>query len=196
LKEEEMSMNALRRLVMGSLLVLAILCTGVSAQVPAAPSVQAVPVTETRPAYGPAATYYEPVTTYRLVAHDPSYQQTAAQAAQLAQQYARAEKEDEKKDLRKKLADVLAQQFDLHTKQQQQELDDLEKQIANLKATLKKRTDAKSAIVERRLEQITLEAEGLGWNAPGNPSVPQSQYHNFGFSPFPAPRPTPAPEKK
>src|SRR5207253_11427597 len=74
-----------------------------------------------------------------------------------------------KKDLRKKLADVLAQEFDQHLKQQQKELEALEKQIADLRALLKKRVEAKTTIVERRLEQLVQEAEGLGWTGPAGP---------------------------
>jgi hypothetical protein len=95
--------------------------------------------------------------------------QPEAQAAQLAQQYVKAEKEDQKKDIRKKLVDVLSQEFDHHSQQQQKELEELEKQIASLRAVLKKRVDAKATIVERRVEQLVQDAEGLGWNAPHTP---------------------------
>jgi hypothetical protein len=80
-----------------------------------------------------------------------------------------AKKEDERREIRKNLMEVLNQQFDVHIKQQQKELDDLEKQISKLKDVVKKRLDAKSTIVERRLEQLVQDAEGLGWNAPGGP---------------------------
>jgi flagellar motility protein MotE (MotC chaperone) len=90
-----------------------------------------------------------------------------SQAHQLAQQYVKAEKEDEKKDIRKKLVQALDQQFDQHSQDQQKELDELEKQVSKLRALLKKRKDAKENIVERRMEQLIQEADGLGWNAPG-----------------------------
>ncbi|HLJ94077.1 MAG TPA: hypothetical protein VKU02_12900 [Gemmataceae bacterium] len=85
----------------------------------------------------------------------------------LARQYVAAEKQEDKRDIRKKLSDALSQQFDAHIKQQQKELEDLEKQIANLRSVLQKRIGAKSTIVERRVEQLIQDAEGLGWNAPG-----------------------------
>ncbi len=87
----------------------------------------------------------------------------------LARQYVAAEKQEDKRDIRKKLSDALSQQFDAHIKQQQKELEDLEKQIANLRSVLQKRIGAKSTIVERRVEQLIQDAEGLGWNAPGGP---------------------------
>jgi flagellar motility protein MotE (MotC chaperone) len=92
--------------------------------------------------------------------------------AQLAKEYVKAEKEDAKKEIRKKLAESLANQFDQHVANQQKELDDLEKQIATLKDLLKKRAAAKNDIVERRLEQLIRNAEGLGWNAPSSPRTP------------------------
>jgi hypothetical protein len=87
----------------------------------------------------------------------------------LAHDYVQAAKEEDKKELRKKLTDTLSQQFDAHLQQQQKELEDLEKKIASLRAVLKKRQEAKAAIVERRIDQLVQEAEGLGWTAPGSP---------------------------
>jgi hypothetical protein len=92
-----------------------------------------------------------------------------SQSAQLAHQYVKAAKEEDKKEIRKKLVDLLNQQFDLHIQQQQKELEELEKQIAELKAVLKKRMDAKTTIVERRIDQLVQEADGLGWTSPGTP---------------------------
>jgi hypothetical protein len=88
------------------------------------------------------------------------------ESVQLSQQIAKAEDDDEKKGLRKKLTQVLDELFDAHLKEQQKELDDLEKQVARLKKLLSKRREAKETIVERRLEQLVQDAEGLGWNAP------------------------------
>ena len=89
------------------------------------------------------------------------------ESAQLAKQYIKTEKEEDKKNIRKKLADVLAKQFDAQVARQEKDLADLEKQIASLKALLKKRTDAKTAIIDHRMEQLIRDAEGLGWSAPG-----------------------------
>lgn len=89
-----------------------------------------------------------------------------AQDAQLAREYVKSEKEEEKRDLRKKLADLVGKQFDQHSQQQQKELEDLEKEVARLKTLLRKRIESRSTIVDRRLEQLIQEAEGLGWNAP------------------------------
>lgn len=92
-----------------------------------------------------------------------------SEATQIAQRYAKSEKEDEKRELRRKMEDTLNKQFDQHMEQQQKELKELEKQIEHLKATLRKRQDAKDTIVKRRIEQLINEAEGLGWTSPNTP---------------------------
>jgi exonuclease VII large subunit len=115
-------------------------------------------------------------------ASQPKHQQLQAESARLAKQYAKSEKEEEKKEIRKKLGEVLGQQFDLHLQEQQKELDELEKQIADLKTLLKKRKDSRTTIIDRRLEQLVQDAEGLGWNTPGNraPNAPLYSNHNAG----------------
>ena len=102
------------------------------------------------------------------------HQTLQTQAHELAQQYVKSEKEDDKKETRKKLTEVLDKQFDLHLQEQQKELDELEKQVAKLKAVLRKRKDAKENIVERRFEQLVQEADGLGWNAPSGRGLERS----------------------
>jgi hypothetical protein len=92
-------------------------------------------------------------------------------SAQLAQQYAKASKEDEKKELRQKLADSLHKEFDQLAQKQQADLDELEKQVASLKTVLKKRKESKESIVERRIEQLIQEAEGLGWGSSTHPNL-------------------------
>jgi succinate dehydrogenase/fumarate reductase flavoprotein subunit len=96
------------------------------------------------------------------------------QSGQLVQEYVKAEKEEDKKEIRKKLADVLGKQFDAHMKQQQEELAALERQISELKAIMKKRQDAKTTIIDRRMDQLIQDAEGLGWTAPGSPHQPRA----------------------
>jgi flagellar motility protein MotE (MotC chaperone) len=124
----------------------------------------------------------EPLTGSLAGAGQPKHQQLQAESARLAKQYAKSEKEEEKKEIRKKLGEVLGQQFDLHLQEQQKELDELEKQIANLKTLLKKRKDSRTTIIDRRLEQLVQDAEGLGWNTPGNrtPNAPLYSNHNAG----------------
>src|SRR5437868_6425686 len=128
-------MKVVRKLALGCLLALALACATVSA----AP--------QSRPDN----------IGYQAAPHDPSVPfraQLQTDSAPLPRQYVAAEKQEEKRDIRKKLSDLLSQQFDLHIKEQQKELEDLEKQMATLRSVLKKRIDAKATIVERRVEQL------------------------------------------
>jgi hypothetical protein len=110
------------------------------------------------------------------IAIAPGEVNSSAAVSQLAQQFAKATKEDDKKEIRKKLTEALGAQFDQRAEQQKKELDDLEKQVAALKALMKKRHDARDAIIERRLDQVLQEAEGLGWGGP------QRRGNDGGFS--------------
>ena len=152
-------MNVVRNLALGLLLAGVITCGAVSAppQQPAQNQPSALGL------------YYSPYAT-----------NVASPPAHLAKQYVDSKKEDEKRSIRKELTDVLTQQFDQQVQKQQKELDDLEKQIANLRSVLKRRLEAKSTIIERHIEQLIQDAEGLGWNAPGNP------HYGGGFYPSPA----------
>jgi hypothetical protein len=95
-------------------------------------------------------------------------QKEQAQVIKLVKEFTKATKEEDKKKIRTEITDLLAKQFDQHMKQQQKELEDLEKQIASVKETMKKRQDSKSTIVDRRVEQLILDADGMGWNVPSN----------------------------
>jgi hypothetical protein len=120
---------------------------------------------------------------------------TQSEAAELARKLAKAENEDEKSQLRDKLTALLNQVFDEHLKQQQKELDDLETQIRNLRALMKKRSAAKQTIVERRIEQLIQDADGLGWNTPNAPGL-HLQYSTQPLQSIAKPAPKAATPKK
>jgi hypothetical protein len=153
-------MSARSRLLVGAVFAAAVLCTAAAAQ-----QVD-IPVE-------PASPFIQLGT---LVEQDALFQTQRGSKDQsqagLAKQYVKAQKDDEKKEIRKKIVESLGKQFDQYVQQQQKELENLEKQIVTLKATLKKRADNKTNIIDRRVEQLILEAEGLGWNAPGSPRGP------------------------
>jgi hypothetical protein len=116
-------------------------------------------------------------------------QQWQSQSAKLTQRYIKAEKAEEKQEIRTKLKDLVSQQFDDRMEQQKKELESLEKELTDLRALLKKRQDAKGAIVDRRIDQLIEDAQGMGWNASGY------SHNEFWFEPHhgPTPQPTPAP---
>jgi len=168
-------MNAWRKVALGVFLAGLLTCAAVSGQQPLAESPVQVGQAE-GPGFRAVLTQQPPAATYYPVPdggqpgnvlYSPYHGHS--QATQLAQQYVKAEKEEQKREIRKKLTDLLNQQFEQQSQRQQRELEELEKQIAKLRATLRKRLEAKSTIIERRIDQLIQDAEGLGWNAPASP---------------------------
>jgi hypothetical protein len=187
LKNPEVKMKALPSLFL-ALLVAGVLTVVVSAQpnpVPVAPVAPPAPRAVPVPNPQPFAQFFG------NDGHAWHLQQmkSQSQAAELVQQLVKTNNDDEKGKIREKLTEVLNQVFDEHIQQQQKELEELEKQIANLRTLMKKRTAAKNDIVERRIEQMIEDAKGLGWSTPGSP--------HFTFNPdafqFKYPPGTPAP---
>jgi hypothetical protein len=174
-------MKVVRKLALGLLLAAALAWMALSASAQSQPGF---------PTANPAG--------YQNLFGQPNPHQWQSESAQLAKQYVDAKKEEDKTSIRKRLTETLGQQFDQHLQEQQKELDDLEKQIAHVKAVLKKRLDAKSTIVERRAEQLIQDAEGLGWNAPGGPQVGSGDYWDYPRSTpkSPMPKTTTTPQVK
>jgi hypothetical protein len=144
------------KFALGLLLVGALTCVAVSAP----------PQSNPYRSPGQGGFFANPLVVQQNTDAQSNAYQLQTQSSQLARQYVEAKKEDEKREIRKNLMGVLNHQFDLQIQQQQRELEDLEKQIAKLKEVVRKRLDAKSTIVERRLDQLLHDAEGLGWNVP------------------------------
>ena len=166
-------MNRFQRRAFALLLVGALLCLGTADPQPAAGQTAA-------PSPNPVPVVSQPGQHHTWT----TYSHVGSEEIQLVQKYAKSTSDEEKKELKKKLTDLLVQQFDNHQQQQQKELDELEKQIKQLRETLKKRQDAKNSIVERRLEQLVHEADGLGWTAPhGNSGYNSRIYQNNFVSP-------------
>jgi hypothetical protein len=136
---------------------------------------------------------YPPAESVQTINLIRPFEPAPGQIQELARKYVKADKEEDKKDLRKKLTDLLARQFDERNQQQQKELENLERQIAELKAVLKKRADGRSAIIDRHFEQLILDAEGLGWQAPERKSGAgtSSAFSGPGYAPAPSLPPAP-----
>jgi flagellar motility protein MotE (MotC chaperone) len=115
------------------------------------------------------------------------WQEVQSQTGKLTDQYLKAQKAEEKQEIRTKLKDLINQQFDVRMEQQKKELESLEKELTDLRALLKKRQDAKAAIVDRRIDQLIEDAQGMGWNASNYP------HNQFWFEPHHGPTPQPAP---
>ena len=87
---------------------------------------------------------------------------------ELATQYGAAKEEAKKSQLRSQLRDTLEKQFQLQQQRRQEELLKIEERLKTLRELMQKRNDARQAIIDRRLDQLLRDAEGLGWNAPGS----------------------------
>jgi hypothetical protein len=83
--------------------------------------------------------------------------------------YKRSEKDEEKTKLKTKLGDALTKQFDAQQKRRDLELTRLEEKVKKVRALMKKRDEERKTIIEKRLDQLVREAEGLGWGAPPGP---------------------------
>jgi hypothetical protein len=88
------------------------------------------------------------------------------EAAKLVREYGATDKDGERTKLKAKLEEVLAKQFDAQQKRRDLELTRLETQLKKLRELMKKRSEAQQIIVEKRLDQLLREADGLGWTAP------------------------------
>jgi hypothetical protein len=88
------------------------------------------------------------------------------EARSLVGQYSASKDEGEQAKIRSKLSAVLEKQFDLQEKRRDLEVARLEAQLKKIRELMRKRADARQTIVEKRLDQLLREAQGLGWTAP------------------------------
>jgi len=77
-----------------------------------------------------------------------------------------------REDLRIELSELLGQQFDARQQRRELEIKQIEERVKKLREALEKRSAAKEKIIERRLNDLLTDAEGLGWGdaAPGTPA--------------------------
>ncbi|HEV3003116.1 MAG TPA: hypothetical protein VGX78_01585 [Pirellulales bacterium] len=99
----------------------------------------------------------------KLIASDVQMQQ---ESQTLLGQYAEAEGDDEKAQIKEKLAAALGKQFSAQQQLREHEIAKIEARVKKLREAINKRNEAKRSIVDKRLDQLIREAEGLGWNAP------------------------------
>lgn len=129
----------------------------------------------------PVTDGYRPVTIYQPFTiapnHDPKAgdsevtkalvqeNQIEGEVRTLVNQYAGTEKEGDRAAIKKKLAANLEKQFDLQQKRREMEVARIEAQLKKLRDLIKKRTDARQSIKDRRMDQLIQEVEGLGWTS-------------------------------
>jgi hypothetical protein len=103
----------------------------------------------------------------------------------LVKQLADTTDENDRAKVKQSLQETLAQQFDTQQKVRELEVADVEARVKKLRDIITKRNDARRTIIEKRLDQLVREAEGLGWNSPaGGPVVyaPNMPARFFGYS--------------
>jgi hypothetical protein len=87
----------------------------------------------------------------------------------LMHDYKRTEDADERGKIKTKLAAALAKQFDAQQKRRDLELSRVEAQLKKLRELMKKRDEERKTIIDRRVDQLVRDAEGLGWAPPAGP---------------------------
>jgi hypothetical protein len=103
--------------------------------------------------------YYQSIQGYA----NYSNQLAAGETEKLARQLAKAKTEGERENVRGKLNDLLEKQFDERQKRHKAESEALEAQVKKLKDLIATRNENRKEIINRRLEQIVRDAQGLGW---------------------------------
>ena len=117
----------------------------------------------------------------------------AHQSQEIVSRYTESENEIEQKTIKAELREALAKQFDVQRERRELELKRIEERVRKLRDQIKKRNDARDTIIDRRLDQLINEAEGLGWG----PNSGQAGRTNFFYGGFPTGQPqNPAPAKK
>lgn len=102
----------------------------------------------------------------------------ARHAKMLLSRYSHEQKAESKEKIKSELRAVLHQQFRLQHQRRDAELTKIEKRLADLRSRLKKRGDAQSTIVDRRLEQLVSDVDGLGWSAE---EIPDNLFNEGGM---------------
>jgi hypothetical protein len=95
------------------------------------------------------------------------------QVSTLIESYSRAEKDTDRSKIKSELGVALEKEFDLQQKRRKLELDRVEERLKKVRELMQKRTDARQTIIDKRLDQLIREAEGLGWTPPPGISLPQ-----------------------
>ena len=146
----------------------------------ASASASAPPVADAAPSA--AAAPPRSVTTYQggpggwavtnLVQHiDSALQQSNAelnaQIGALTSRYGEIAEDAERQKAKTELAELLGKQFEVQQQIREEEVGQLEARVKKLRALIDKRKEARLSIIEKRLDQLLREAEGLGWNVGG-----------------------------
>jgi hypothetical protein len=99
------------------------------------------------------------------------------EVSRLTTEYGRTEGNEARTKVKDKLSAALVKQFDAQQKRRELELSRVEAQVKKLRELMKKRDEERKTIIEKRLDQLVREADGLGWAPPPAVSAPNgAQY--------------------
>ena len=107
------------------------------------------------------------------------------EVVELIDSYKRTENDVERSKIKSKLAALLEKEFDLQQKRRDLELSRAEARLKKVRDLWKKRSDARQTIIDKRLDQLIREADGLGWTPP--PGINLRQNHPNQALPSPVP---------
>jgi hypothetical protein len=121
-------------------------------------------------------------------AMDKLLQEEAAaerQVVKLIDAYSRAERDTDRSKIKSDLATALEKEFELQQKRRELELDRVEARLKKVRELMKKRSDARQSIIDKRLDQLIREAEGLGWTPPAGISLTQPSLRTSPLNGYP-----------
>lgn len=95
------------------------------------------------------------------------------QVAKLIESYSRAEKDADRSKIKSELEAALGKELEAQHKRRDLELTRVEDRVKKIRELMKKRSDARQSIINKRLDQLISEAEGLGWTPPPGISLLQ-----------------------
>lgn len=102
------------------------------------------------------------------------------ETAGLVEEYARTEDEAQRSKTKAKLAATLEKQFDQQQKRRDLEVARIEAQLKKLREIMRKRAESRQTIVDKRLDQLLREADGLGWTPPHGTASPRNALFSTG----------------
>ena len=110
--------------------------------------------------------------TQFVVPSDNPLQQSNAeldrQIGALTSRFGESAEDADRQKAKAELAELLGKQFEVQQQIREEEVGQLEARVKKLRALIDKRKEARQTIIEKRLDQLLREAEGLGWNAGGD----------------------------
>lgn len=84
-------------------------------------------------------------------------------ASALSKELTSTDSDSKRSEIKSKLTEVLGKQFDTRQQRHKLEIENLEGQVKKLKDLVRRRQESRDEIINRRLDQVVRDSEGLGW---------------------------------